>query len=566
MTLDTEPQPQPAEAPRPNGASGRRRALFAFLGAGLVALIVIGAVGAFALIRARDFGDRGASATAMPPDTELYLDIDFGSLSELDRLLQAFDGAFAQAEMEPSLDTLIDQIDEELRSEFGIGVDDVTPWVGRDLGVGVSGVGATFAGGEPDLLLAVSVRDGSGADAFVQRMIGILEERDGLVFAETSYEGVTLFAADDAVESQRVVVARSGDMLLVGNSDSVVRRAVDAQSGPSLADDAVMNDLLDALPDDRAATLYLSPNLFDEILGGLAAIGPVGVIGDVPDTEAGATAMSLTLTADGIQADLVTQTLDAATDSIAGQAAVTAGSEEMPGLLPAGTFLYLGIAGPDGDTFDVPGLDEALAELGTALGPGGLAELESELGFRIREDLLQHLGGDFGLGVFPALTAPFNFPGGPGVGGMLLVGSTDPAALAETVEKFAISVGGRLLPLEARDVGEHSMWALVDDDGSDLLVLGVAGEHLVLATDAEEVVGLSGDGAKLADDEFFQEAAAALPTAGPPVIFVDLQTALRTFEVPPDVLEALAPVRGMVAGSETTGTLSRATLLTLIDY
>ena len=158
---------------------------------------------------------------------------------------------------------------------------------------------------------------------------------------------------------QRVVVGRSGELLLLGNRDAAVRRAIDAQSGPSLADDAAMNELFDALPDGRAATVYLSPNLFDEILGGLATLGGVGLV-DVPETGVGATAMSLTLTDDGVQADLVTQVPeDDAASSLAGQAAVTAGSETLPDLLPADTFLYLGFGGDgDGGGFDSAGLDE----------------------------------------------------------------------------------------------------------------------------------------------------------------------------------------------------------------
>ncbi len=549
-------------------APRRGPGFIAFVAGAAVVLLIVGAVGAVALLRALDFGDRMASAEAMPTDTQLYVDIDFGSLDDLDRLLMAFDAAFAEAAMEPGLDGIVDLLDDELRAQFGIGVDDVTPWVGRDLGIGVAGLHLPPSGlPDASVVAAVSVRDDAGADAFVDRMVGILADRDMMTFAESFYGDVRILASELEFDGQQFAAARSGELLLLANSEAAIRRAIDAQGGTSLADDAAMQDLLDELPRSRALTVYVSESLFAGLADDLAGL-ELGAIAPVPLDDFEATAVSAALTDDGIQLDVVQRrdpTAQGLTDVAAGP-----GSTALPGMLPEGTFAYFGVAGDAplfGDDMTLEALlaDAGLGEAELAEVRAALAELEAFLGFDIDEGLLRHLGGDLGFALFPSAQALFGDPFAPQVGFMGLVGVMDPDRVAETAADFRSFLAEQGVPVAERRAADATLYAIGDGE-NDMVMFGVAGDYLVVASDPDDVAGLFDNGAKLADDELYQQARDALPQRGDPVLFVDLQRALGAFEAPPDAANVLAPVIGMVANADETETTSRFTLLTLIDY
>lgn len=559
---DTFPPVEAEPAPR------RRPGLVAFVVAAAVVLVVVGAVGVLAVLRALDFGDRMASAEAMPPDTQLYVDIDFGSLDDLDRLLMAFDDAFAQGDLEPGLDTVVDLIDEGLREEFGIGVDDVTPWVGRDVGIGVADI-RLDPSGPPDarLIAAISVRDGSGADAFVDQVVGILAERDGMTFTESTYEGVRILSSDVDIDGQQLVVGRSGDLLLLGNSDAAVRRAIDAQSGASLADDAVMEETLDGLPTDRALTLYAGPTLFEDLADEMDGLLP-GAVAPIPTLEFEAVALSAALTDEGVQVDLVTRR-DPADQGLAA-AATAPGSSELPGLLPQGTFIYVGIAGDEPLLGADATLDGMLAESGLGEAElqevqAALDEMEGMLGFDIDDDLLRHLGGDFGFGIFPADEPVGTDPGGAQVGFLGLAGVTDPVVVADTAARFRAFLADQGIPFAERQAAGATLYA-IGEGPNDLVMFGVVDDYLVIASDHRDVAAMFDVGSKLADDPLFQEAAAALPQRGDPIMFVDLRRAMAELGAEPDLQDAWAPIAGFAANADETDTTSRFTFLALIDY
>jgi len=554
----------PAVPPKP------RTALYAILGVALVALVVVGAFVAVALVRNDALGPRMASAAAMPQDMQIYIDVDFTSLDRLDQMTAAFDPVFADAGVDGDMDRIIDQIDAELRTQFGMGVDDVTPWVARDVGIGISGLDQMLDDSSdgavlPDILMAVSVRDTAGADAFVDEMVRTLEVEGFTTFSESTYQGVRLLASDEAAGG--IVVARSADLMLMGSNEAVVQDAIDAQNGESLADDATMQETMDLLPADRAGTMYISGTLLDDLLGAFGGTGafPVGDLEAVADNAVRSLAMSLALTDDGVRFDFVGLT-DEDASGVAGVTDGLAASSKLPEQLPADTFVFLGIDSgqPADEPFD---LDGAFAQLG----PDEREELDAvieqfqaEIGLDLQADLIGLLRGDFALGLFDSSAPIFGLPDGPQIGFTGLIGTTDPAAMQNTLDTLADYVALQGLPIEPRNFGDGSGYAF-SDGNSDLAVLGVAGDYLVAASDASGLEVAAGGGPSLADDEFFQRADKALGSADP-VLFVDLQQALRAFDAPPDVLRDFAAVEGMVAGGEGLPNGFRFTLVTLIDY
>lgn len=138
---------------------------------GLVVLVAVGAVAAYRNL----VGEPFAAAGAVPPDADVVISFDLLQVRDTDRinrLASAFAEPLADAgEIESADVNLLEQIDEELSAEFGLTLtDDVIPWIGRSVSLAVW-VPADLDGVDPDVLLAMAVRDGSGAEAFIEKVV-----------------------------------------------------------------------------------------------------------------------------------------------------------------------------------------------------------------------------------------------------------------------------------------------------------------------------------------------------------------------------------------------------------
>ncbi len=526
----------------------------AFVTAAVAVLIIGAGVAAVGLMDMWDAGDRMASTEALPADTQLYVGVDFQSMEALDPMLLAFDSAFAEADISPGLDGLVARIDQQLRAEIGIGVVDITPWAGRDLGISVADIEAE----RPTIVAAVSVRDEAGADEFIDLMIGTLASRDLLVFSEASYAEVPVYVSDTGFDDGPLVVARSADMLLIGNGVEAVHRAIDAHNGASLADDTLMQTAVDELPSDRALTVFVRGEVFSGLFGELTTAFPAQVGAIEPF---GSMAMSVTLVEDGVQIDVVEPVNDESRVP-----AGSLGSDTLPELLPASTFGYVGVRMDEPLITDDGDLGQILSDLGASPADlEGIEELEAALGFDIESDLLRHLGGDFGFAMLESTQHLFQDVEAPRMGMLAMIGVMDAMAVSDTTELMSAALAEEGIATVERDVAGSTMYAF-SDGAIEFGVFGVAGDHLVVATNSGDVAALGDNGAKLADDPLFVRASEALPDGSDPMFFFDVRRAMDQWEIPAADQEMIDPIAGLVAYAEETADFDRFSMLVLIDY
>jgi hypothetical protein len=542
--------------------SGRRRWLpYAVLTAAVIVLLVVAAAVVVSVQRDR-YGPRMASAAAMPPSTAAYMSLDFEDLGDFGRLIDAFDGIAADARLDAGADVL-DLIDEMVLGEFGLSVADFEPWIGRDVGVAVFDLNLDEEGFQADpgaAVLAASVRDRTEADLFLPKLVRAMTDL-GMEFEQDTYGDVAVWVSGSdpaglGIPGSSVVLGRSDDLVLLASSERAMRVAIEAQHGESLRDAGSFERVVDELPGGRAVTLYLGPDLF-EAVADLATNSDVAGIADAEqalENIAGAGA-SLSLADNGVRLDFVHVADEA------GEAegfAPQEGSQHIASALPADTFAFFGIG-----EWDVAG---AFAQVDEALAEGGLdqqvTDIEQEFGIDIERDVVALLSGELGFGLFPEPDGPIAATGGPPVGGLVLLGLTDPDAFATTIERFnQLAAENELLIDEQQSEG--GVVYGISPDGGDPVWYGISEGFFAAGTDralAEPA------GERLADTALWNETRAALDTEGAPLFYLDLDGALDAFEADPEIRHNLDPLRALTAAVVTGDGVTRVTLVAIIDY
>ncbi len=562
------PPPLEQPAPRPKQRSG----WWYFGAAALTTVVVIAAVAGFVAFQRGKFGPRMATASALPPSTALYVSMDLEGVGRLDRILEAFDAAAAEAGLEPGTDAL-DLLDETVLAELGLDHTDFEAWIGRDVGIAMldldfAGLVAGVDGGElppvPKLVVAASVRDRAEADAFIPRMVDAIEHQSGVTMTEDSYAGVQLWRGEAALPEAglegELVMGRSGDLMLLASGMAAMRDAIDAQDGEALRDSETFEQVVSELPDDRAITLYVGPELlrsFTDLALDPALAGPgvdLGEIEDSLDRFVGAGA-SLTLTDAGARIDFVQLARPGEEGSLPTNLVVGSGSEEIPSRLPAETVGYFAI-GP----WDLAGAFEAIIEAAEAAGAASqLAEFEQATGLDIENDVVNALTGEIGVGVFETDRGAIVASGGPPIGITILAGLTGPDAFRSTLDRLT-----SLLRETGLDVAEESaasgvLYTVAVPDAGESVYYGTWDDFFIGTTERDFA-----GGEKLDDTELFGEMTDALD--GVPLAYVDVGAVLGLAGASPEIRRDLAPLRAVGAGGEATDTLSHFTLVALIDY
>jgi len=231
------------------------------------ALIVVGGALAATKIFA---ATRATFADSMPPDTVAFFHVDLLNLlrsSELDRMLEAFQ---AENELGDPIEDAVSEIDRLLLEETKFDLtNDIVPWMGRGVGLGVSTLG--LAGDEAEFITAIDVRDSGKFREFFPKLQATIEESDGPL-VESEYEGVTIYTAGDGA------FALSKAVFLIGSSSFAVRDAIDAQLGESLADSPDFEATLDRLPANRVFTGWIDASAYTDELAGLGTLSGGGLI------------------------------------------------------------------------------------------------------------------------------------------------------------------------------------------------------------------------------------------------------------------------------------------------
>jgi len=396
------------DAPSPSRHRGRR--LLAIVAAGLIGLAASAAAGAFFLMR----GSSEALLRLVPASSEVvatvYLDPAAGQKMNLLSLAHRFPAIGSDQNLRQRVNTALDRV---LKSS-GLTHEDVLPWLGSEAAI-VLDFGPNNDVVTTSALLASN--DDGAAEAALEK--GMSESLGNEQSRE--YRGVTLhvFGSGSSLVSYAIV----DHVVVISNHGIGLTRVIDVSKGttPDLAGDRDFQDTVSTLPAGKLGLVYVNPTeLVSQALSesglGAAAANTRGL--EMVRALRGI-GMSLSAQPDGLAFDLTVRLdpskLDPATRE---QLDESVHENATLSFVPADSYAVATQQGLDTTLKQV--LDQALST------PPG-------------ERLRQRLGVDDALS---ALTGDMAFEIGPGsgaspVGGALVLGVNDPAAVQHTLDGLA---------------------------------------------------------------------------------------------------------------------------------
>ncbi|MCP3997141.1 MAG: DUF3352 domain-containing protein, partial [bacterium] len=327
----------------------------------ILVAVVAAAIAGTVIWRGRN-GDPFASARSIPADMDFVITFDAVGLGDSERL-QALVDAFAEplvaaGEIDEYPQDLVLAIDEAMSESSGFTLmDDILPWIGRSVSLAarVPDIDLdTFQVEELSGLLSADVRDMEKAAAFVDKVLAEFTD-NGVEVAAASVGGLPGYRWEEDGISIAFVLTDSA--LLLG-IESDVASAIEARdAGLSIAEDAVFQDTMERLPEERMVAVYVASSAVDGFVD-LAARGMPTTDLEYDDQLFTSVGSSVSLTDEGLLFSYVMVGVDETGGVIAPDSDVLA-------TLPDDTLGFLSIAasGTAPEGFD----ELALADMGYPL-------------------------------------------------------------------------------------------------------------------------------------------------------------------------------------------------------
>ncbi|MBK8900331.1 MAG: DUF3352 domain-containing protein [Anaerolineaceae bacterium] len=536
----------------------------------LVAIIVVGGI----ILLPRLFGaDKSAVAGVMPPNTSMLIELNALNLANEDanRIARAFEDVFDENDVEfdaedPS--SGLESLDDQLEEATGLTItDDVLPWIGPNLGIGLVelDIEAIDEGEPPQLIFAATIRDTAVADIFIEDLIDAIEDETDNRVDEVEYGGALVFEVDSDVEEERVAFGRSSEIFFFAANIDLLEDAIDAQQGENLGDIAEYQDTIAELPDDRALTIYVSGQGIEDTAGAVEDSGDFTGFdaGTLEDLGLLGVGMSLTAVAEGIQADFVGNfeslseeqqaMLDAQTDDI-----------QTAEFLPESTYVFLvgqrldlawqnALDSLDGVSED--DLDEAMDLF------------DDTYGFNPGDDLLPLLDGEYSIALIDSDEGLIAEQFDTDLGLVVMVGTSNSDELTGVVEDFTDGLEDQEMNVDDSANDDVTIYEVEDPSGELVGAYGVSEDYLILSTSGETVEALFLGEANLADSDKYQNAWDAFPRGTIPVMYVDMDGLLAALEdVDPTVADVVDvnPVYAFAMGTRTDGNTTHTTLILFV--
>jgi uncharacterized protein DUF3352 len=427
----------------------------------------------------------------VPDDTLAYLHVN------VDPGTEQYDQASSVAERVPTLaDQATSRLLDRVPGPSGRPPDfarDIQPWFGGQAALAFIPAGERAA--EEVQLLQIS--NTQEATSFAQSIAtGTPKTSD--------YRDVPV-----SVDRRGLATADVGGFLAIGR-ESGVRDVIDARSTGSLADEPAAQAALDALPDDRLADAYLSPDGVDRLVGNPR--GPLATLDAVIDPGAtDGAAMALVASDSGIEVAVRSELDEARAKAEPGFfAAFPPFDPTLTSSLPSDSLGYIGMADP-GKTL-VSLIEQASADQpGLAAGVATLVKRVKQLGkVDLETDLLPSLGSEAAFALQPGAA-------GTGVPYLEFLSSgVDSARAGDALASLQAPIVAALNPstgqvptFEDHKVGDVTAHSVKLSPTVDL-TYAIAGSILLVATDPAAVKQLAAGEGGLAGDAAFTEATGGL--------------------------------------------------------
>ncbi len=563
-------QTQVTNSPTAPGGGNNRMLIIGGIAA--LAVIAIAIIGAIILIPRLFGADENAIAGVMPPETAVLIELNVLNLTSDDarRVARAFEGILDESDVDFDAEnpvSLLEDLDDQLEEATGLTItDDILPWIGPNLGIGLLelDIESFDQGDTPQLIFAATIRDTALADQFIEDLIVVIEDESGNDVDEVEYGGALVFEIDSDFEDERLAFGRSGDIFFIATNIDVLEDAIDAQKGENLGDVAEYKTTIAELPRDRAVTLYMSGKALEDTAKSAErssdfdnfdadVIEDLGIIG---------IGMAATITAEGIRID-VTSSYESLSDEQQALLDAQTNKIETAEFLPESTYVFLvgqrldllwqnGIAALENAGFEEGDLEEAMDLF------------DDMFGFNPNKDLMPLLNGEYSIAIIDSdeglIEEEFNI----NLGAVVMIGSSSRAELAELAEDFADGLDE--MGMRVRDSNKNgvAIYEIRETSGPTLAAYGVSDKYLVLSTSDESIESLFAGGANLADSDKYKNVWRAFPRGTIPVMYMDLTglfTALEDLDRSIEDAAEVNPVYAFAMGTNSKNNTSQTTMI-----
>jgi hypothetical protein len=312
-------------------------------------------------------------ATFVPADSTFYFEAVVRPDGETKDDVRALAGKILRTE-DPSA-KIASLIDDAIRKSGETGTtykDDIDPWLGDRIGIGLSDLQAD----EPRFVAAIATRDADAAQTFAAEQA----KRDK---SRAASAGDVDFWIDKDGQAAGVV----GDAVVIASDEKKFRAAVTAADGPNLSKSKTFKAAIGELPDERVGTFFFDlPRVFD---AALAASGNDPMSAAIAKQFTGAVqpvAGAVLATADTLAVETRGKTPKAGTP-LSALGAATGGVTPLLREAPAGSWGAMG----------VPKLGATAKQLfetvGGAIGGAVLGgQLEQQTGINLDQDVFGWIG------------------------------------------------------------------------------------------------------------------------------------------------------------------------------
>ena len=569
MTEQTQVTNNPAA---PGGGGNRMLIIGGIAALAIIAIVVVGAI----FLIPRLFGsDNNAIASVMPPDTSMLIEINALNLANEDanRVARAFEDVLDENEVDFDADdpaSLLEDLDDQMEEASGLTLsDDVLPWIGPNMGIGLIelDVEAMDQGEVPQLVFAATIRDTALADQFIEDLIDAIEDETENDIDDSEYSGVLLFEVDSEFEDERLAFGRSDEIFFLAANMDILEEAVDAQNGESLAGVAEYQDTVAELPGDRALTVYINGTGLEDTFQAAEESGDLegfdsGVIEDLGLKGVGMSAM---VTSEGIQVDFV-GSYESLTEEQQAMIEAQTGDIATAEFLPESTYVF--IVGQRLDLTWETFLD-SLEQAGVSEDDfdEAMDQFDDMFGFNPSEDLMPLLDGEYSIAIIDSDEGLLTEEFGADLGAVVMLGSSNGEELAELAEDLTDGLEDQELSVDDSANDDVTIYEVEDPNGEMLAAYGVSADYLIVSTSGESVESLFAGEANLADSDKYQNVWSAFPRGTIPVMYIDIDGLLATLEdVDPSVEDVadVNPVYAFATGVNSGDNLSHITMIFFI--
>jgi len=449
---------------------------------------------------------------------------DLGDLAGFKHLAEVYGDI---REVEDMLDELQDDVDDEMDITWE---DDILPWLGTEVAVGISDLQSAIEGyEEPILVVMAQTRNKSASNDFVEKVVEYFDDEDWNI-DEDSYEGVDYYVLEPEYDyDPTLYLGTVKGFLVLTTDDNAMEDVVDASKGriDSLEDNERFSDVMNALPSDAVAYAIIDieeimADAMDEIEQELEYSGGISLPREVTDLyEAfGAYGIALGVHNDGVQLD-VAMSFDPESmeTGFYGSYQVGASPNRILDWIPEDALGFY--SGQDLAQvwraayeliMEVPDAEEQVEDLA------------DELGFRLDEELLSWMSGEYAI----AIVESGNLEDVP-VGGFAVF-EVDDEEEAQGMLEDLLDLLEESADVEIdEDTVDGVEVTLVIDPWEDEVILGYGFDdrHLILGVTEDGLEQAVGDARSITGSDFFKAVKKRLPSKATGYLYVNLEEVMN---------------------------------------